>query len=320
MYINTENTKYVELTDIEPDVEFIDLHNYDANEFNLKYKNFFDKLKKLKIIEISSNDKFTIPDFIYGQTNLQVLKINSPHIYWDFRLYNLTELNTLIILGNIDIFNFDENIKKLINLQTLTFSPRKNFTAGSLEILSLLPALINISFDLSNYNKLLEHFFQNIFFYNTPYLKSDCKISNGTDILNIDYAHVQSNNYLNINCNVFETIGKREIIIPDTITNLILVMPSVQTLNNIPNSVKHLKVTLCKIIPMTNLPVNLKNLDLLVIGEYTDSTDFLQKIKLPFDCKLKIYSEMSLIPNRRLKIYNAKIESKYHCYKLIYNN
>ena len=185
---------------------------------------------------------------------------------------------------------------------------------------NLPPKLNDVSIDLESSRKILKKTFNSVFHCSTCCLNDKLELQEASKIENIliDNAYIEMENCLCINCYVYEYLGKNKIKIPEYITKLILLQPHEEIEHNIPHNVEHLKIAIDEVHKWYNLPPTLKSLDIYV-GKKQNIDEILNNIKLPFYCKLKIFSSEAIVPSYLDGCLDGKYNPKYTIMKLVYS-
>lgn len=313
-------------------IDFVNI-NYSKNVEHIKFDGYEREHEKtilnnlgifpnLQIIEIKCNDECIIPDFVYKHKNsLRVLHIISKTISFTDEFYELTNLE-IIFFSNFDVNKFGKKLKKLINLKKINIYKKEDEnTIINDDFYENLPPMLNdVSIDLESSRKILKKCFNNIFYCTAPYLNDKLEFSECNKIKNllIDNAYIEYENYLCINCYVYEYLGKNKIKIPEYITKLILLQPHEEIEHNIPHNIEHLKIAIDEVYKWDNMPPTLKSLDIYVDGKQ-NIDEIMNNIKLPFDCKLKIFRSEAIVPSYLDGRLDGKYNSKYKIIKLEYS-
>ena len=103
----------------------------------------------------------------------------------------------------------------------------------------------------------------------------------------------------------------------EDITNLILLFPHEEIEHNISYNIEHLKIAIDEVYKWYNLPPTLKSLDIYVSGKQ-NIYEIINNIKLPFDCKLKIFRSEAIVPSYLDGKLDGKYNPKYTIIKLEY--
>lgn len=313
--IDFENINY------SKNVEYINFSGYEKyhEETILNKLGFF---PNLQIIEFGCDNEFIIPDFIYKHKNtLKVLKIIGKTISFTDEFYELTNLE-IIFFSNFDVNKFGKNLKKLINLKKINIYKKEDEnTMMNDDFYENLPPMLNdVTIDLESSRKILKESFNNIFYCLTNYLNDKLELLEASKIKNllIDNAYIEYENYLCINCYVYEYLGKNKIKIPEYITKLILLQPHEEIEHNVPHNIEHLKIAIDEVYKWDNLPPTLKILEIYVSGKQ-NIDEIMNNIKLPFNCKLKIFRSEAIVPSYLDGRLDGKYNPKYTIIKLEYS-
>lgn len=264
---------------------FID---YSEIIFTIDLRNDLFNKTTLSKKQIENNSEITEINF-YGYNNEEIYFFNLNHLanlicinfidlkspYLPNELFTLTNLKELSIsTHNFDIFNYEEkkidinninSLENLINLEYLSLNANiKKFPKCILSMKKLKSLTIN-----ANKNLLIPK-----------------EICNLKKLMYINILPYCQNIFLNNNkmliLNLYEKIK-----IPEEITELKILNVLFSNLDNLPMELEKLYLGFNVSYPLNNLPILLKKIYVKKQNENIYKI-VKEKIKLPFDCKLKI--------------------------------
>lgn len=260
--------------------------SYSDIIFTMDLKNDLFKQNTISKELIENNSEMTEINFFgYNDEDIYLLNLHYlPNLtclcFIDFKnsflptqLFSLTNLKELTISTfedeyskkNIqnDIVNIEE-LKTLINLESLNLNVN----------LKKFPKCILSMKKLKNLTIIAKH-----------NLLIPSKLCNLDKLMNIN-INIYHQNILIYKNKMIIFRFNNSIKIPDEITELKVLDVSNCSLDNLPLELEKLKLGCNILLPLDNLPVLLKK---LYIKKQVYIEEFQDKIKIPFDCKFKIY-------------------------------